>query len=159
MGADPGPLLLSVSRLTPVCLSPARFLLSPQHHLCLHGVDNHGHAAHQYRRGGGAHVFCPGAGLVQCHVFCPRIPDARPLHHHDPEGQCLPLSYLEKGPRPRITYIYKVFLHCKYFRLCEPHMVFAIFTLFFLTCKQSYENVEIILSSMAISKQAYRLGL
>lgn len=74
-------------------------LLSPQHHLCLHGAGDHGDEAHQHQRGGGTHVLRPGAGLVQRHVLCPRIPDAGPLHRHDPEGPCCLPSFLDKGPR------------------------------------------------------------
>ena len=73
--------------------------LSPQHHLFLPGAGDHGDAADQHRRGGGTHVLRPGAGLVQRHVLCARIPDAGPLHHHDPEGRCLLPDFLEKGPR------------------------------------------------------------
>lgn len=69
-------------------LSLAPSPLSPQHHLFLPGAGDHGDAAHQHQRGGGTHVLRPGAGLVQRHVLCARIPDAGPLHHHDPEGQC-----------------------------------------------------------------------
>ena len=61
--------------------------LSSQHHLFLPGAGDYGDAAHQHQRGGGTHVLRPGAGLVQRHVLCARIPDAGPLHHHDPEGQ------------------------------------------------------------------------
>ena len=61
--------------------------LSSQHHLFLPGAGDYGDAAHQHQRGGGTHVLRSGAGLVQRHVLCTRIPDAGPLHHHDPEGQ------------------------------------------------------------------------
>ena len=74
-------------------------LLSHQHDLCLHGAGDHGDEAHQHQRGGGAHVLRPGAGLVQRHVLCARIPDAGSLHRHDPEGPCHLPSFLEKGPR------------------------------------------------------------
>lgn len=80
----------NISSLTPCSLPPP----SAKHHLCLHGAGNHGDAALQHERGDGAHVHCPGAGLVQCYVLCSRIPDAWSLQHHDPEGQCFPQSFL-----------------------------------------------------------------
>lgn len=72
--------------------------LSPQHRLRLPGAADHGDAAHRHQRGGGAPVPRPGAGLVQCHVLRPRLPDAGPLQHHDPEGRFLPLSSLWPQP-------------------------------------------------------------
>lgn len=61
--------------------------LSSQHHLCLHDPGDHGDASHKHPWRGGPHVHCPGAGVVQRHVFRTRVSDAGTLHHHDPEGK------------------------------------------------------------------------
>lgn len=62
------------------------FLLSSQYQLCLLG----GAAVCVQGLRGARRDRCDGAllglGLVQRHVLCPGVRNARPLRHHDPEG-------------------------------------------------------------------------
>lgn len=92
VGSGQGSTMLEGPRIFPVppLMAPSPSL--PESPIFLPGAGDYGDAAHQHQRGGGT---CPSPWCwAGSHVLCSRIPDAGPLHHHDPEGQSSFLQFL-----------------------------------------------------------------